>query len=173
MTTGGNEPGRGQGRYGGVNVGANQRAIIEQSRREGLTLDQTQTRLQTLGVGLRRQAISQIRNEAIRRVETTPRISVFRRDFRPTSELVTRTNQRFASTYRVRGVVRAFNPATQSIDDILISFGSDELTSLEAFEQRARDIFKRGNDTRASAAYGGERLEFDEFNLDSIEESGF
>lgn len=154
----------GAGRFAGVNVTATQMQFIDSAFREGRTLISTQTGLQSLGLGLRRAAISERRGELAGIMKRIPSLRSVRDAFRPTDRTIQPVRQQLQSQFRYKGFIRGVDSVTGTENFLNISFGDNELLTLGEIKNRFRSI---ANKAVAGGFLSGETYgEFDEFNVE-------
>lgn len=134
----------GHGRYGGGVVNPAQRQLIEASSREGLSGTATQTRLSQAGLGLRRQAILAVRREITGRVSRIPALASIRKDFRPTQETITLTQENISRKFRYTLRVFVRNPFSGVQETSWAQFVRDDILTVREAEDAAVDISRRG-----------------------------
>ncbi len=163
---------RATGFYGGVRVNSQEIAQIRSLTREGRTLDSIQQTLRDTGVGVRRQAISQIRNEFQQMQQRSPGIANIPLDNRPGRQTITPVNINLATRFRYSGFVDTVNPTTGQRRRFFARFGSDRPLTRRVIQEEMEDIFLRGQNAAPDGSGSAGFTDFGDFSIQSIEERG-
>ena len=118
---------QGWGMYGGVRVSPLQRQAVISAQNQGASATATQRAMSSAGLGLRRQAILQIRAELSGAPARAKDFNSIRLDFKPDPNRLQTTRRNIATKYsywgRISGVIRETGEAI----NLNVNFGSDEL----------------------------------------------
>ena len=157
------------GRYGGVPVSRDQRQIIEQSFRQGLSREQTLDRLRAGGRGLRTLAVSEIRREIRQRDARQPALAALDVRFRPGTPEITQTSRRLATNYSYKGTVFGRNTLTGDRMPIHVNFGDDQILTREQIEARFNEIVNKGGSQARDEQQGSVSVDIESVEINSIE----
>jgi len=141
----------GWGRYGGVDVRPASLQFARAGFQEGLTLNRVQAALREGGIGIRRQALVEIRQELLGIQRSGINLRVLRPEFRPDFARIPRTNRSIPTRFRYTARLGQVTTVTGQVKDFFVDFGDDSLLTRAEIEERIRDI-----SDRAAQQYGVE-----------------
>lgn len=146
----------GWGFYRGVPVSPIQAQTIRQGVNQGLSLNTIQRSLQHGGIGIRRGAIIEFRQEILGSFDRKRALRSVRNEFRPTRRVLTPTRIVTKGKFRVWGEITVKSPVTGELSIVPANFGyTDEMsigeikTHLEELAQeRIGSLFLEALDTQ-------------------------
>lgn len=118
---------QGWGAYGDTRVSPAQKQSIITSVNAGATLAETQSALQDAGIGLRRQAISEVRRQQLGKEVRGLAFRRIRPNYRPNINRIAKTRFNLATRFSYWGNVETTVRSTGERFTVSVNFGSNEL----------------------------------------------